>query len=111
MSKQLTAFTTCNNEIVSLTNTGYVGIKDIKFRAGLGDIPEKNVKYIAASGGGRPTEYAYLVGRCACGSYHYAERLIERPAQASNHKCDGRCMNSKGRKCECSCKGKNHGAN
>jgi len=40
-----------------------------------------------------------------------AERVIERKAGASNHKCDARCLNATGRimKCECSCGGKNHG--
>jgi len=27
----------------------------------------------------------------------------------SLHKCDARCMHAKGRNCECSCGGKNHG--
>lgn len=27
-----------------------------------------------------------------------------------NHKCDARCLNSKGHSCECACGGKNHGA-
>ena len=38
------------------------------------------------------------------------ERMIERKANASNHKCDARCLNARGFKCECECGGKNHGA-
>jgi hypothetical protein len=38
------------------------------------------------------------------------ERAIERKANPSNHKCDARCLNATGFKCECSCGGKNHGA-
>ena len=37
-------------------------------------------------------------------------RVIERKARPSLHKCDDRCMEAKGFKCECSCGGKNHGA-
>ena len=39
-----------------------------------------------------------------------ATRMIERKANASNHKCDARCLNARGFKCECECGGKNHGA-
>ena len=38
------------------------------------------------------------------------ERAIERKANPSNHKCDARCLNATGFKCECSCGGKSHGA-
>jgi hypothetical protein len=37
-------------------------------------------------------------------------RSIERPGNPSNHKCDARCLNARGFKCECSCGGKNHGS-
>ncbi len=37
-------------------------------------------------------------------------RVIYRKANPSNHKCDARCRNAKGRDCECSCGGKFHGA-
>lgn len=54
----------------------------------------------------------FAVGTCPkCGSRHFAERVIARLAQASNHKCDARCVHAKGRNCECACGGKNHGAN
>lgn len=39
-----------------------------------------------------------------------ATRVIERKSNPSNHQCDGRCLNARGFKCECSCKGRNHGA-
>jgi hypothetical protein len=38
------------------------------------------------------------------------ERMIERKPNPSMHKCDARCLNATGFKCECSCGGKNHGA-
>lgn len=37
-------------------------------------------------------------------------RRIEFKRNPSLHKCDARCMSATGRKCECSCHGKNHGA-
>lgn len=111
MSKQATFFTTCNGEQVSLSNTGYMSVSDAaKYRGLVSALPAKTERFVMASGGGLPTVYDYAVGKCACGQYHFAERRIERPSMASDHKCDGRCMNSKGRICECSCKGKNHGA-
>lgn len=38
-------------------------------------------------------------------------RIIEYKRNPSLHKCDARCQHAKGRQCECSCGGKNHGAN
>ena len=38
-------------------------------------------------------------------------RIIEYKKNPSLHKCDGRCMGAKGKTCECSCGGKNHGIN
>ena len=38
------------------------------------------------------------------------ERHIEFKSNPSMHICDARCMNARGRMCECSCGGKNHGA-
>lgn len=38
-----------------------------------------------------------------------AERVIQFKSNPSLHQCDARCMNAKGRICECSCRGKNHG--
>ena len=38
------------------------------------------------------------------------ERVIEYKRNPSLHKCDGRCLHAKGRNCECSCGGANHGA-
>lgn len=37
-------------------------------------------------------------------------RVIFRKANPSNHKCDARCLHATGQQCECSCGGKNHGA-
>ncbi len=54
-----------------------------------------------------------LVGKhnitCSCGGTFQLRRIEGRynPTKA----CDGRCMSAKGPQCECSCGGKNHGAN
>ena len=37
-------------------------------------------------------------------------RIIEYKNNPSLHKCDARCQHAKGRTCECSCGGANHGA-
>lgn len=37
-------------------------------------------------------------------------RIIDFKKNPSLHKCDARCQHAKGRTCECSCGGKNHGA-
>lgn len=39
--------------------------------------------------------------------YVYLNRII---GTISNHKCDSRCTTARGRKCECSCGGANHGS-
>ena len=36
-------------------------------------------------------------------------RVIEYSSHPSLHRCDSRCQHARGRKCECSCGGKNHG--
>lgn len=38
-------------------------------------------------------------------------RTIFFKSNPSLHKCDGRCLHAKGRNCECSCGGANHGLN
>jgi hypothetical protein len=48
----------------------------------------------------------YIKGR----NPHPVERKIEYKSNPPLHKCDARCMSAKGRSCECSCGGKNHGA-
>ena len=105
-------FTTCNGQTVQVKEYGYFTPKYFH-QIGLTEasLPAKTERYIQSCGGGLATEYAYLTGRCACGAIHFVERKIERPQFASNHKCDARCQNARGRKCECSCSGKNHGAN
>jgi hypothetical protein len=42
--------------------------------------------------------------------YRPVTRKIEFKSYPSMHVCDARCMNARGRSCECSCGGKNHGA-
>jgi hypothetical protein len=39
-----------------------------------------------------------------------ATRAIEYKSNPSKHKCDARCTNARGFRCECECGGKNHGA-
>lgn len=43
-----------------------------------------------------------------CGRERALKRV--RGVYSEKHKCDARCMSSKGTSCECSCGGKNHGA-
>ena len=38
-----------------------------------------------------------------------SDRMIEFKRNPSLHKCDARCQNAKGFKCECSCRGAHHG--
>jgi hypothetical protein len=51
-----------------------------------------------------------FTGMNAAGFRVTVERKIERKPNPSMHKCDARCLNATGFKCECSCGGKNHGA-
>lgn len=51
----------------------------------------------------------HFTGRCVCGARHVAGRMVERKANPSNHRCDDRCLNATGTKCECACNGANHG--
>lgn len=43
----------------------------------------------------------------ACGAYHWNGKRIE--GFTTDHKCDDRCTEAKGFRCECACGGKNHG--
>lgn len=105
-------YATCKGETVRVKELGYATPKYFyQYKLMDADMPVKTVRYIQSSGGGYPTEYAYLAGLCACGSTHFVERRIDRPSFSRNHKCDARCQNATGRKCECACQGKNHGAN
>jgi len=52
----------------------------------------------------------HFTGLTASGVRVAVERAIERKSNPSNHKCDARCLNATGFRCECSCGGKNHGA-
>lgn len=100
-------FTTCNGSTVIVKAAGYIALGEY----GLTELPKHVERMTVACGGGRPPLYHYLAGRCACGSMHFVERAIRRPNTPSNHKCDSRCVNARGRNCECSCGGQNHGAN
>jgi hypothetical protein len=52
----------------------------------------------------------HFTGKCpACGERHTVERKIEFKRFPSFHKCDARCTDAKGHKCECECGGENHG--
>ncbi len=52
----------------------------------------------------------HFTGLNAEGVRVQVERAIEYKSNPSKHKCDARCTNAKGFKCECECGGKNHGA-
>jgi hypothetical protein len=52
----------------------------------------------------------HFTGLTSDGRRVQVERAIERKSNPSNHKCDARCTNARGFKCECSCGGKYHGA-
>jgi hypothetical protein len=56
------------------------------------------------------TSAKHFTGLNVAGFRVAVERAIERKASPSNHKCDARCLNARGFKCECECGGKNHGA-
>jgi hypothetical protein len=49
------------------------------------------------------------VGRASDGLLHAAERVIQRKANPSNHKCGAKCRHATGKVCECECGGKFHG--
>ena len=56
------------------------------------------------------TSAKHFTGLTDDGRRVQVERAIERKSTPPNHKCDARCLNATGFKCECSCGGKNHGA-
>lgn len=56
------------------------------------------------------TSAKHFSGLRCDGVHVQVERAIERKSNPSNHKCDARCLNATGFRCECSCGGKNHGA-
>lgn len=77
--------------------------------------PLDNKKFAAAFPdvrGVRSDGYSKLVGWpfSGLGEMLPITRIIFFKANPSLHKCDGRCLNATGRNCECSCRGKNHGA-
>lgn len=66
--------------------------------------------WIQATGGGRPTVYGGDVemGICSgCSKMMTPGLLVGRVRP--EHKCDARCLASRGPVCDCSCGGKNHG--
>jgi hypothetical protein len=66
------------------------------------------VKGLRADSFSRWVGYASATDCCSAPTFPVA-RIIFRKARPSNHKCDARCRHAKGRNCECSCGGKNHG--
>jgi hypothetical protein len=58
----------------------------------------------------RYDSFSKRVGKVGPGApYLPLTRAIEFKKNPSLHKCDARCMNAQGNKCECSCQGRNHG--
>lgn len=75
-------------------------------------IPVRNeefAKLFPGVKGRRMDGFSRYTGKDAAGRILPVTRSIERKARPSNHKCDDRCTNAKGFKCECSCGGANHG--
>lgn len=56
------------------------------------------------------TTARHFTGLTPEGQRVQVERAIERKRSPSMHKCDARCLNATGFRCECECGGKNHGA-
>ena len=51
-----------------------------------------------------------MTGRDSEGVLRPVTRKVIYTVNGSRHKCDSRCQSAKGFNCECSCGGKNHGA-
>ena len=67
--------------------------------------------YIQACGGGKPTVYGGDIEMGVCPSCHkMMDYGVLNAHVVPEHKCDARCMASRGPSCECSCGGANHGA-
>lgn len=66
--------------------------------------------HIVASGGGKPPVYGGdPLGLCpSCGKVMVYGGLVA--IKNERVKCDARCTSARGHTCECSCGGKNHGA-
>jgi hypothetical protein len=77
------------------------GMDNAKFAAAFPDVKGKKSDSFQKFVGYRPGTKEHLP----------VTRTIEfKTNNPSLHVCDARCMNAKGRNCECSCRGKNHGA-
>lgn len=55
---------------------------------------------------GRTLDYSHDAKCPGCGNHRTTARV---KGVRNDHKCDARCVNSKGPNCECSCGGENHG--
>lgn len=90
-------FTTCQNQTVELSN---VGMADDMF-----DVVYGGFRSLFS----KPYRFQ---GRCpSCGSSHLAQRAIKYKSNPSLHVCSAKCTGGKvNGACECSCRGKNHGA-
>lgn len=92
-----------------------MAIATIKYFAGeqeLKDVFTLGHKRFTAIGGAYTRHNRYgFVGHPTDGpdAWIPVDRTIEYQRNPSLHKCDARCMHAKGRTCECSCGGKNHG--
>jgi hypothetical protein len=66
--------------------------------------------WIQACGGGRPVEYGGDIEMGICrGCGKMMESGVLKGFFKPDHKCDARCMSSRGPLCECACGGANHG--
>lgn len=77
--------------------------------------PIRNRTFLAMGGVASRDNYYDSISRAigldpTLNAYVPVTRKVFFKDRPSLHKCDGRCMHAKGRNCECSCGGRNHGA-
>lgn len=89
-------FSDFNGETIAITDIH--GLDNAKF-----------AELFTGVNGKRSDSFQRFVGKDATGRLLPLTRSIERPGHSSNHKCDARCQNARGHKCECACGGHNHG--
>ena len=86
---------------------------EIELTAGVWYMPRREFAERFPGVKGRPVDSVSLFVGSITGdrTVQPVTRIIDYKRNPSRPKCDARCMNAKGRTCECSCGGKNHGLN
>lgn len=82
---------------------------NIRYFADLANGETVQLSNVQHNGSAYKPKAAHFTGITPAGQRITATRMIERKSNPSNHKCDARCEDAKGFKCECACGGKNHG--